>query len=345
MASTREVQELSGQLNHDLREPINSIVRKLDLLKTTRGENSPLPQEGRSFLDIMSAHCAALLEAIKSLRNEVLQTSMSERDFLERLSPIMREASAMVVNAEQIHRYWPHLTEDQERYLGQVRSTARRFQKMLRALLSVASMSEPIFELTNYRNQAFTASQYILESLSETGSILAKQGVFYWHDSKASGWADQGMILAIFQNLYENSVKYRHPGRNLQIWTSFFDESREDICKTGLVPAALLPPFIKNYVRITVRDNGIGIAKAGFKRIFEPYVQLASGRKRVGREPDSVGLREEKDVGIGLYTVRKMVAAHHGYVSIESDGSSGSSFHLFMPRDPRLAEGEFSPII
>jgi CheY-like chemotaxis protein len=74
-------------------------------------------------------------------------------------------------------------------------------------------------------------------------------------------------------------------------------------------------------LRISVKDNGIGISAETIERIFEPFVQ---GPKRV--EKVGTGL------GIGLALTKRLVELHKGRIRAESAGEGkGSEFILTIP--------------
>lgn len=67
---------------------------------------------------------------------------------------------------------------------------------------------------------------------------------------------------------------------------------------------------------IQVKDNGIGIARADRKRIFEPYY-TTKGTNR--------------NMGLGLFYCRNVMHAHKGRIEAESWGGKGSVFTLWFP--------------
>jgi signal transduction histidine kinase len=68
--------------------------------------------------------------------------------------------------------------------------------------------------------------------------------------------------------------------------------------------------------RLTVEDHGAGIAPDEKERIFERY-------ERAARRPGGLGL--------GLYIVRQIVAAHGGTIRVESELGRGSTFTVDLP--------------
>jgi len=96
----------------------------------------------------------------------------------------------------------------------------------------------------------------------------------------------------------EISVVAREPGR----W-----DRASQVKAVGATPAG---------VRLTVRDNGIGMDSAAANRIFEPWYTSWSG---------------VEGCGLGLSIVREIVRRHHGEVHVESSPGAGAAFHVDLP--------------
>jgi PAS domain S-box-containing protein len=79
-------------------------------------------------------------------------------------------------------------------------------------------------------------------------------------------------------------------------------------------PQGSRPPF--NWLRLTVRDNGMGMTPDVRERIFEPFYTT----KEVG-----------KGTGLGLATVWHLVTRLGGRVTVESEPGKGSAFHVWLP--------------
>jgi signal transduction histidine kinase len=69
---------------------------------------------------------------------------------------------------------------------------------------------------------------------------------------------------------------------------------------------------------VSVTDHGPGIAAADQARVFDRFVRLEDH----AREPGS---------GLGLFIARSLSAAQGGEVTVDSDGSSGTTFTLRLP--------------
>jgi signal transduction histidine kinase/CheY-like chemotaxis protein len=72
-----------------------------------------------------------------------------------------------------------------------------------------------------------------------------------------------------------------------------------------------------DYVRISVKDSGHGIAPEVIDRIFEPFFTT----KPAGR-----------GTGLGLALVHSVVSEHKGFINVESDLGRGTTFTVWLPR-------------
>ncbi len=71
---------------------------------------------------------------------------------------------------------------------------------------------------------------------------------------------------------------------------------------------------------ISVIDQGCGIPKDDFSRIFEKYYQ-------VNQSPN----KNTFGMGLGLYIARQIVDAHGGSIAVESKLNAGSKFTVTIP--------------
>jgi len=72
-----------------------------------------------------------------------------------------------------------------------------------------------------------------------------------------------------------------------------------------------------DYVRVIIKDTGIGIPAERFDEIFEPFHQL-----------DGSSTRRYGGTGLGLALVRKIIEAHGSVIRIRSEINKGSEFEF-----------------
>jgi PAS domain S-box-containing protein len=71
----------------------------------------------------------------------------------------------------------------------------------------------------------------------------------------------------------------------------------------------------KNFIRIKISDNGTGIDEKIIGKIFEPYFTT----------------KGEKGTGLGLTTVKEIIEENSGWIEIDVEKGSGTTFNLFLP--------------
>ncbi len=112
-------------------------------------------------------------------------------------------------------------------------------------------------------------------------------------------------IERVFLNLLDNAVKFTPRGGQIRI-------ASEPLVRDD-----------RSGVLVRVADTGLGIPHSERLRIFDRFYQVdPSARRRHG------------GMGLGLSLVRSIVEAHRGAVWVESAPEHGSTFFVWLPRQP-----------
>lgn len=106
-------------------------------------------------------------------------------------------------------------------------------------------------------------------------------------------YGDEVHITNVLFNLLDNAVKYCKVEPLIEIYTE----------------------NIKNDISVTIKDNGIGIAKEHQKQIFERFYRVPTGN-----------IHDVKGFGLGLHYVNKIIEAHNGTIKVESALNKGTKF-------------------
>lgn len=110
-------------------------------------------------------------------------------------------------------------------------------------------------------------------------------------------FSDRDRIQVLLNNLLANSIRYRHPERPAEIRVSVENKAGEII--------------------LCVSDNGIGIQKEHFDKIFEMFYRT---------NESSTGS------GLGLYIVRETVLKMGGKIRVNSQLNEGAEFIIHLPK-------------
>jgi len=127
---------------------------------------------------------------------------------------------------------------------------------------------------------------------------------------------DEGQIEQVLLNLFVNAWQAMPSGGHLYIQTQ---NERIDEPKSQLMN---LPSG--NYVKISVRDTGMGMDEMTMQKIFDPFF--------------STKMRG-KGTGLGLATVYGIIQNHGGIINVDSQNGKGATFTIYLPgstKTPRI---------
>jgi signal transduction histidine kinase len=93
----------------------------------------------------------------------------------------------------------------------------------------------------------------------------------------------------------------------------------------GLITITAKPHEQK--LRVSVSDQGIGIAKEDIPKLFTHFTQLASSQYR------KVG-----STGLGLAICKQLIESHQGQIWVNSEPGQGSVFTFEIPLERTLKE-------
>ena len=132
-----------------------------------------------------------------------------------------------------------------------------------------------------------------------------------------TGAGEDAMVLGdptrlhqLLMNLCTNAVQAMGEGGRLALALATETLAQPVKVRTGTIPPG-------DYVRITVRDSGHGIAPEVIDRIFEPFFTT----KPAGR-----------GTGLGLALVHSVVSEHKGFIDVQSELGRGTTFSVWLPR-------------
>jgi len=144
-------------------------------------------------------------------------------------------------------------------------------------------------ELSNFESILEDVHLLISSNIIELGVVIkSKLNVTEIHFSRRK-------LRSIIYNLVNNAIKFKSPHRKPEI---FIKTTRE-----------------KNYIVISVKDNGIGIEKSKQESIFKKYFRI---------ENDIEGS------GIGLYLANEIVTTSGGKIILNSQPGKGSEFKVYI---------------
>ncbi len=157
-----------------------------------------------------------------------------------------------------------------------------------------------------------------LKALTESFFVLAEQKDLQFScsfpEEPVEAFFDTDILEKVTGNLLSNAFKYTPAGGSVKLSVSAGKQSDfGDVRGQG-------EPGLASYVRIDVRDTGIGIPDDKKELIFERFFQL-------NHNPGNT----TGGVGIGLALTKELCKLHHGTITVESTVGKGSLFSIYLP--------------
>lgn len=184
------------------------------------------------------------------------------------------------------------------KYFTKISHASNRMQKIIEDFLifyhSLNSSDE---------NEAINLNDVVKDAAELLSEIISKKGIYLSVDELPKIKGRRLRLQEMFRHLLSNAIKFAKTDSEIQIKVSAKNHSGTD----G-----------KQYVMISISDNGIGFDQKYSDRIFELFQKLHSQDEYPGS-------------GIGLSLCKKIAEDHSGWISVESQPNLGSTFNVFIP--------------
>lgn len=206
--------------------------------------------------------------------------------------------------SELAHRSVGEEPSELGEYIEKIATSSRRVSKLVSDLLNFSLLKRDV------HYEPVDLNKIIEDVKSDFELLMAeKEGTIEVEGKLPVVEAEPLQMNQLFYNLISNALKFSKPGVPPLIRIGYTREPEEG-GRSGAGESVL-------YHHITITDNGIGFEKDYAEQIFEIFKRLHSSQIYSGS-------------GIGLAVCKKIVLNHKGRIYAESDGESGTTFHVLL---------------
>jgi len=243
---------------------------------------------------------------------EALHAADRRKDeFLATLAHELRNPLAPMRTALEIMRIAPRNEAAGTQAQSVLERQLKQMTRLIDDLLDLSRISHGKLEL---RRETITLRAVVESAIEITRSAIESLGHQLETDVPREPIyinADPTRLAQVFSNLLHNAAKYTEHNGHIR----------------------LSAQRIRDHVRVSVKDNGIGIARENLKRVFEMFTQ-------VGRSIE----QSRGGLGVGLALSQWLVQLHGGSIDAHSDGiGRGSEFTVSLPIMEAPAAGVSRP--
>ncbi|MGM0369928.1 MAG: ATP-binding protein, partial [Bacillota bacterium] len=187
--------------------------------------------------------------------------------------------------------------EKQRKYLEMIHRESNRLKNLINDFLDIQRIESGNHQLNL---EEIDLEQLITEVISLYEVHDSHQFIISLPDEELNIRADYNKLKQVVTNLVSNAVKYSPGGSKIKVIVEEKGDS----------------------VRVTVEDDGIGIAKADQKNLFTKFYRTKSST-----------VNQIEGTGLGLAICKKIIEAHQGEIGVESELERGSSFYFTIPNN------------
>ncbi len=194
------------------------------------------------------------------------------------------------------------LNEQQQQFLQIVRNNIGRMDRLVQDLLDVSRIEAGRLRLEmgnvvpeEIVSEAVQAFEQEIAAKNQTLQVLLPPSLPAVH-------GDRGRLIQVLTNLVSNANKYTPAGGTIVVSADVWSSNGKD------------------YVRWSVKDNGIGMKPEELNRLFTKYFRA-----------NNTAVRSVQGTGLGLVITRSIVEMHGGQVMVESEYQKGSTFSFIIP--------------
>lgn len=204
-------------------------------------------------------------------------------------------------------KYRDQLNDDGQMILSRIDYSARRMQGLIEDLMNFINLVRGGEQLgvVDANKLMNSVVEYLKQEIE-----IKRATIHVGQLPEITGFEKQ--LFLMFKSLIDNAIKFSKTGIPPVVTIQCVQTTGEDLM---LVDKKLAK---KQFIRISVQDNGIGFSNEFSQKIFLIFQRLHTGPEYEGK-------------GIGLAIVERVMTNHNGYVLASAQVDKGALFNLYFP--------------
>ncbi|MEM1135405.1 MAG: two-component regulator propeller domain-containing protein [Bacteroidota bacterium] len=237
---------------------------------------------------------ALLLEKIKIEKEEILHNEKLK--FYTNISHELKTPLALILGPIK-HLLSINQNREMDEMHQLILRNADRLLKLVNELLDFRKAEAGHLKLKALKVEIVAYTKKITESFTHIAKERNITYTFSTDEKQIKGWLDIDKYDKILYNLLSNAFKYTENHGNITVTLQ----------------------LLHNKIKITVKDNGIGISKKKQEKIFNRFYQVPNQKIT------------HTGTGIGLSLVKSLIEVQKGIISLKSTSGKGSEFIVELP--------------
>jgi PAS domain S-box-containing protein len=239
-------------------------------------------------------------EELNRSTENLIKLNETKDKFISIISHDLRTPFSSIMGFTDLLLADDDLTEEEKKqYVKFIQQSSKSMLALVNSLLDWTRLQTGRIK---FEPEKIIADSVISESINSlSGTAFQKNILLITEVEKTlSIFADQSLMLQVFNNLISNAIKFTKAG--------------------GQIVISSKPSKKTRFYEFSIRDNGVGIKDENIKDLF-----------RVDMKYSSEGTAGEKGTGLGLSLVKEIIEKHGGNIWVESEFGKGSNFKFILP--------------
>jgi len=271
------------------------VRTKINIVRTTAGKISKV----YGLVSDISLRKKAEEELTRSTENLVKLNDTKDK-FISIISHDLRTPFSSILGFTELLLVDEELNEDEKKqYVRFIQESSKSMLALVNSLLDWTRLQTGRIKFEPEKIHAENIIRNSINSLSGT-AFQKNINIVSRVDENITVYADESLMMQVFNNLISNSIKFTKPG--------------------GEIVISAIPSVKTRFYEFSVKDNGVGIKPENLPSLF-----------RIDAKFSSEGTAGERGTGLGLSLVNEIIEKHGGIIWVESDYGFGSEFKFTLP--------------
>lgn len=229
--------------------------------------------------------------ALKEQREDILRSATMRQEFTANVSHELKTPLTAISGYAELIENGMVSGDDSVRFAGEIRKNSTRLLSLINDIINLSELDDGV-KLNLERMDLYEAAKNCVKNLEVAAAKNNVKLMLLGTSSYIN--ADKAMMDEVLYNLCDNAIRYNNKDKGGNVIV--------DVSNT-----------LDGKVKLTVKDDGIGIGKEHQERIFERFYRVDKSRSR-----------ESGGTGLGLAIVKHILTSHGAQLELASELGKGT---------------------